>query len=119
MLVDVPYTELNHSAFWVEFIVRNQEVPHARSGADELNIIQYFLVDVIAFVMVLIAIALATLIISLKLLLRLVVFLVKFPFCKRETKQSQKTYNINNKNSPKIVETLNDSVITSIKKKKN
>jgi len=91
LVTDVPYTELNHSAFWVEFIVRHQEVPHARSGADELNIFQYFLVDVTLFIFVVVGIALYTMYFILRLAVRTIKYVVCLPFSSKKIKSPPTT----------------------------
>ncbi|VDK59274.1 unnamed protein product [Anisakis simplex] len=90
MVTDVPYTELNHSAFWVEFIDRHQDVPHARSGADQLNVLQYFLVDVIMFLLSVLLILITIIYYALKGLLLLLVKFYRSRTAKEEA-ESKKT----------------------------
>lgn len=103
MVIDVPYTELNHSAFWVEFIIRHQEVPHARSGADELNIFQYFLVDVITVVVAAVAAVIYAFIFALRLLFCAILYLCSLR--KTTTKVAKEPNNVTKKKKTKTNKT--------------
>ncbi|CAJ0583235.1 unnamed protein product, partial [Mesorhabditis spiculigera] len=85
MVRDVPYTELTHAAFWVEFIERHHEVPHARSGADKLNIFQYFLVDVVAFLGSITLLVIATIFFVLKKIFQILAFFAGKLFGRKPT----------------------------------
>ncbi|XP_069696750.1 UDP-glycosyltransferase UGT5-like [Periplaneta americana] len=46
---DQPLTPLERAVFWTEYVIRHKGAPHMRSAALDLAWYQYFLLDVIAF----------------------------------------------------------------------
>ncbi|KAK7865278.1 hypothetical protein R5R35_012575 [Gryllus longicercus] len=48
---DNPETPLERAVFWTEYVLRHKNVPHLQSAAKDLNFAQYFLLDVLAFLL--------------------------------------------------------------------
>jgi len=47
-LRDQPRTPLEQAVYWTEYVIRHKGAPHLRSGVLDLAWYQYFLLDVIA-----------------------------------------------------------------------
>ena len=45
---DQPQTPLERAVFWVEYVIRHKGAHHMRSTARDLNLIQYYCLDVIS-----------------------------------------------------------------------
>jgi glucuronosyltransferase len=53
---DEPENSLNHSVWWAEYVIRHKGAKHLRSAALDLAWYQYLLLDVGAFLFILLAI---------------------------------------------------------------
>uniref|UniRef100_A0A8D9ARR1 UDP-glucuronosyltransferase 2B14 n=1 Tax=Cacopsylla melanoneura TaxID=428564 RepID=A0A8D9ARR1_9HEMI len=49
---DTPMSPKEKSVWWIEYVLRHKGVAHLHSGAADLSIVQYYLLDVIAFLAV-------------------------------------------------------------------
>ncbi|XP_045474742.1 UDP-glycosyltransferase UGT5-like [Harmonia axyridis] len=66
LLKDKPVSAQERLVFWVEYVIRHKGADHLRVAAVKLNLIQYLLLDVIAFIIV---------------ALVLIVFVTKYALC--------------------------------------
>lgn len=54
---DRPEHPLDKAAFWIEYVIRHNGAKHMQSSAVHLNIFQYYMVDVVAFIIVVLLVA--------------------------------------------------------------
>ncbi len=67
---------LDTAVYWTEYVIRHKGAPHLKSAAVELSWYQYLLLDVIAFLLVVVISALVIIYYTLKFIIKLIVSLV-------------------------------------------
>jgi glucuronosyltransferase len=67
---DQPLTPLEQAVFWTEYVIRHKGAPHMRSAALDLTWYQYFLLDVIAVLVLALGFVLFFMFLLLRKLLR-------------------------------------------------
>lgn len=65
---DVPETPLDKAVYWTEYVLRHKGALHLRSGARDLNFFQYYVLDVTAAILALVALVLYLVVKSCKLM---------------------------------------------------
>uniref|UniRef100_A0A8D8Q714 UDP-glucuronosyltransferase 2B11 n=1 Tax=Cacopsylla melanoneura TaxID=428564 RepID=A0A8D8Q714_9HEMI len=63
---DTPMSPKEKSVWWIEYVLRHKGVAHLHSGAADLSIVQYYLLDVIAFLAVVLISAVALVYLALR-----------------------------------------------------
>lgn len=67
---DRPEHPLDTAAFWIEYVIRHNGAEHMKSPAIHLNIFQYYMLDVVAFLLALFVIGAKLTKLAWKLLLK-------------------------------------------------
>ncbi|XP_061881156.1 UDP-glucuronosyltransferase 2A3-like [Entelurus aequoreus] len=67
---DQPIKPLDHAMFWIEFVMRHKGAAHLRTESYKMSTIQYYCIDVLAFLLALVLTVVAVCVSLLKFLLR-------------------------------------------------
>ncbi|KAF2901095.1 hypothetical protein ILUMI_05090 [Ignelater luminosus] len=84
LVKDQPMTGLERAVWWTEYVIRHKGAKHLRSPALDIPAYQYFLLDVIGFVLVVTVIVIYVLIKLIKLILRFIKYLLPKPKVKTQ-----------------------------------
>jgi len=71
---DRPMSALNTAVYWVEYVIRNKGAHHLRSAAVDLTWYQYYLLDVIAFLIIILMFFICTFYFITKRIMRFKMF---------------------------------------------
>ncbi|XP_047448480.1 UDP-glucuronosyltransferase 2B31-like isoform X2 [Mugil cephalus] len=77
---DQPMKPLDKAMFWIEFVMRHKGAPHLRTESYKMSRIQYYSIDVIAFLLAVILLIFTIFIFAVRLLWRTV-------FCRKKVKK--------------------------------
>lgn len=66
LILDEPMTGLEKAVWWTEYVIRNKGAKHLRNPAVDIPLYQYFLLDVIGFLLLTIILIVTALVITLK-----------------------------------------------------
>jgi len=80
ILKDQPQPPAERAAYWIEYVARHKGATHLRSAADNLNFFQYFLLDVIGAILLVLTLALIVIYVLLRKVCRY--------FCKANTSKT-------------------------------
>jgi len=72
LLKDRPQHPVDTATYWIEYVIRHKGAPHLKSAAENLNFFQYFLLDVIGFLVLALVTALTIIFLVLRKCYRLV-----------------------------------------------
>jgi glucuronosyltransferase len=67
---DQPLTPLEQAVFWTEYVIRHKGAPHMRSAVLDLSWYQYFLLDVIAVLVLALVSAAVVVFVTFRLIMK-------------------------------------------------